>query len=172
MSADPLMEDPLSPQTRHRADPNAGAYIDPDSPRFTKRRLLPAKSTLLLLPVLLFSSCSTMLYRPVLPNLMRKQFEHHSTNNATGHHPTCGHDGTSEAASVSSTFDSLAAVASFLSSPVVGHLSDVVGRRKVIIAMTAVGILPTLLMLCTQDLWWYFAGNVAAGFAAGMYVSL
>lgn len=69
---------------------------------------------------------------------------------------------------MSSTFDALAALGACLAGPIVGHISDVLGRRRVLLAMCVVQLLPTLTFFITEDLWWYFICNVVGTHTACM----
>lgn len=57
------------------------------------------------------------------------------------------------------------ALMQFLCSPLLGMLSDRVGRRPVILISTAITVVDYVIMALAPNLWWLFAGRVLSGMA-------
>jgi len=81
------------------------------------------------------------------------------------------------AAEIIGLFATVWALMQFFCSPLLGMLSDRVGRRPVILISNAVGVLDYAIMALAPNLWWLFAGRVLSGIAtanmatAGAYIA-
>jgi DHA1 family tetracycline resistance protein-like MFS transporter len=69
------------------------------------------------------------------------------------------------AAEIIGLFATVWALMQFFCSPLLGMLSDRVGRRPVILISNAVGVLDYAIMALAPNLWWLFAGRVLSGIA-------
>ncbi|MGC1381149.1 MAG: MFS transporter [Candidatus Baltobacteraceae bacterium] len=81
------------------------------------------------------------------------------------------------AAEIIGIFATVWAFMQFFASPLLGMLSDRVGRRPVILISNAVSVLDYAIMALAPNLWWLFAGRVLSGVAtanmtaAGAYIA-
>jgi DHA1 family tetracycline resistance protein-like MFS transporter len=71
----------------------------------------------------------------------------------------------SHAAEITGIFATVWAAMQFFSSPLLGMLSDRVGRRPVILISCAVTAVDFVIMAVAPNLWWLFAGRVLSGVA-------
>jgi MFS transporter, DHA1 family, tetracycline resistance protein len=71
----------------------------------------------------------------------------------------------SQAAVVTGAFTTVWAAMQFFCSPLLGMLSDRVGRRPVILVSCAVSALDFAIMALAPNLWWLFAGRALSGMA-------
>jgi MFS transporter, DHA1 family, tetracycline resistance protein len=69
------------------------------------------------------------------------------------------------AAQIIGLFATVWAVMQFFCSPLLGMLSDRVGRRPVILISNAVTVIDYAIMALAPNLWWLFAGRVLSGIA-------
>jgi DHA1 family tetracycline resistance protein-like MFS transporter len=69
------------------------------------------------------------------------------------------------AAKVIGLFATVWALMQFFCSPLLGMLSDRIGRRPVILVSNAVTVLDYAIMALAPNLWWLFAGRVLSGIA-------
>jgi len=72
----------------------------------------------------------------------------------------------SQAAAITGAFATVWAAMQFFCSPLLGMLSDRVGRRPVILISCAVSALDFAIMALAPNLWWLFAGRVLSGIAS------
>jgi DHA1 family tetracycline resistance protein-like MFS transporter len=72
----------------------------------------------------------------------------------------------SHAAQITGLFGTVWAVMQFFCSPLLGMLSDRVGRRPVILISCAVTAIDFAIMALAPNLWWLFAGRVLSGIAS------
>jgi MFS transporter, DHA1 family, tetracycline resistance protein len=72
----------------------------------------------------------------------------------------------SQAALITGLFTTVWAAMQFFCSPLLGMLSDRVGRRGVILVSCAVSALDFAIMALAPNLWWLFAGRVLSGMAS------
>jgi len=81
------------------------------------------------------------------------------------------------AAVIIGLFGTVWALMQFFWSPLLGMLSDRVGRRPVILVSNAVTVIDYAIMALAPNLWWLFAGRVLSGIAtsnmtaAGAYIA-
>jgi DHA1 family tetracycline resistance protein-like MFS transporter len=75
------------------------------------------------------------------------------------------HGDLSRAAEITGIFTTVWAAAQFFCSPLLGMLSDRVGRRPVILISCAVTAIDFAIMAVAPNLWWLFAGRVLSGMA-------
>lgn len=59
----------------------------------------------------------------------------------------------------------------FVSSPILGALSDQFGRRRIILIATAGSAVDYVIMACAPSLAWLFVARTIAGFTAGIYAT-
>jgi DHA1 family tetracycline resistance protein-like MFS transporter len=71
----------------------------------------------------------------------------------------------SNAAVITGIFATVWALGQFFCSPVLGMLSDRIGRRPVILISNAVTAIDYVIMAVAPNLWWLFAGRVLSGVA-------
>jgi MFS transporter, DHA1 family, tetracycline resistance protein len=69
------------------------------------------------------------------------------------------------AAEIIGVFGTVWALMQFFCSPLLGMLSDRVGRRPVILVSNAVTVIDCAIMALAPNLWWLFAGRVLSGIA-------
>lgn len=138
--------------------------------------MVPSQRFLLVLPVVLLTVMSSVALKPVLPVLIKDFFgDGSNTHNSTvfsdagvssgTHLSSCGEDGFSKGARISSTFDSLCAAVALITSPIIGNLSDAFGRKYVLTVTYALQVLPLLMLMLSSNLWYYFIANTIAGLA-------
>lgn len=75
------------------------------------------------------------------------------------------HGNLSRAAEITGIFATVWAAMQFVCSPLLGMLSDRVGRRPVILISCAVTAVDFAIMALAPNLWWLFAGRVVSGMA-------
>src|SRR5579871_2428675 len=71
----------------------------------------------------------------------------------------------SHASEITGLFATVWALAQFVCSPLLGMLSDRVGRRPVILISCAATAVDFAIMALAPNLWWLFAGRVLSGVA-------
>jgi DHA1 family tetracycline resistance protein-like MFS transporter len=71
----------------------------------------------------------------------------------------------SHAAEITGIFATVWALGQFVCSPLLGMLSDRVGRRPVILISNGVTVIDYAIMALAPNLWWLFAGRVLSGVA-------
>jgi len=69
------------------------------------------------------------------------------------------------AAQIIGVFATVWALMQFVCSPLLGMLSDRIGRRPVILISNAVSVIDYAIMALAPNLWWLFAGRVLSGIA-------
>jgi MFS transporter, DHA1 family, tetracycline resistance protein len=75
------------------------------------------------------------------------------------------HNNYSSAAQIIGIFTTVWALMQFFCSPLLGMLSDRVGRRPVILVSNAVTVIDYAIMALAPNLWWLFGGRVLSGIA-------
>ncbi len=106
------------------------------------------KILLTILAVVVLDAAGTGLVMPILPELLR----------SVAHSPELGWR--------YGAFLSLYAALQFLASPILGTLSDRYGRRPVLLASLAGGMIDYAFMAWAPGFWWLFLGRAVAGLTA------
>lgn len=106
------------------------------------------KMLLTILAVVVLDAAGTGLVMPILPELLR----------SVAHSPELGWR--------YGAFLSLYAALQFLASPILGTLSDHYGRRPVLLASLAGGMIDYAFMAWAPGFWWLFLGRAVAGLTA------
>ncbi len=75
-------------------------------------------------------------------------------------------DNYASAAEIIGIFATVWALMQFFCSPLLGMLSDRIGRRPVILVSNAVAVVDFAIMALAPNLWWLFAGRVLSGIAS------
>lgn len=106
------------------------------------------KMLLTILAVVVLDAAGTGLVMPILPELLR----------SVAHTPELGWR--------FGAFLSLYAALQFLASPIIGTLSDLYGRRPVLLISLAGGVIDYAFMAWAPGFWWLFLGRAVAGLTA------